>query len=133
MECWNHVSDDEVFAAHRKAFGLHEDMMNNRRAMIEALNEKYRTEDYQRYEAFNDGEWHCVGVIAKAEIRNPDTHVTQTVRSGGLWGVESDAGDYIKDEVGPEQLRELRTELMAMGIGERAIAHAFKSVEYVNK
>ena len=85
-------------------------------------------QDYQRMESYNRGEWHMVGIIAKAEIRNPATDCTQVIRSGGLWGVESDGGEYLND-VAKEQLSELAIELRAFagGIGERAIAHAIKN------
>jgi hypothetical protein len=88
----------------------------------------YCAQYYARMESYNRGEWQMIGVIAKAEIRNPQTDCVQTIRSGGLWGVESDAGDYLK-EIAREQLSELKTELMALnkGIGERAIAYAIKN------
>ena len=84
-------------------------------------------QDYRRCEDYNRGDWYMLGVIAKAEILSPGG-VIQTVRSGGLWGIESDAGDYF-DEVEAEQLAELRTELESLGFGERAIDRAFQDVQ----
>lgn len=87
----------------------------------------YTLQDYNRMEALNAGQWQFVGIIAKAELWNPASHVTQVIRSGGLWGIESDSDKAYLTEVEQEQLAALRTELLAMGIGPRAIAHAFKS------
>jgi hypothetical protein len=56
----------------------------------------------------------------------------QTIRSGGLWGIESDAGDYL-DEAGNAQLEGLRSELEALGFGKRALDYAFKNVETADK
>ena len=87
-------------------------------------------QDFERMEAYNRGDWQMLGIIAKAEIFNPVTNCTQTIRSGGLWGVESDGGEYLK-EVAKEQLSELQAELQALngGIGERAIAYAINNCE----
>lgn len=96
----------------------------------ETGNQESPKQDWQRMESLNNGEWQYIGVIAKAEILNPVTHTTQTIRSGGLWGVESDSGDYLK-EVAREQLAELETELLALanGLGERAIKYAIRKCE----
>lgn len=88
-------------------------------------------EDYRRMESYNNGDWCMLGIIAKAEILTP-SGTRQTIRSSGLWGVESDSGeDYLKD-VGAEQLVELRAELESLGIGSRAISRAFQHVETKN-
>lgn len=84
--------------------------------------------DYARMEAYNRGDWQMLGIIAKAEIISPQG-VIQTVRSGGLWGIESDASAEYMAEVETEQLAELRAELESYGIGSRAIAYAFRNVE----
>lgn len=89
--------------------------------------ERYVQQDFSRMESLNRGDWHYIGIIAKAEVWNPETKVTQVVRSGGLWGVESDSGDYLND-IANDELANLRTELLALGFGERAIDHAFKTV-----
>ena len=89
-------------------------------------------QDFERMEAYNRGDWGCIGIIAKAELWNPTTHVCQTVRSGGIWGVESDGKDYI-GSLEKEELANLKAELLDLGIGERAIERAFKNVETVNK
>jgi len=87
-------------------------------------------QDYKRMEGLNDGDWYFMGIIAKAEIIT-ENGTMQTIRSGGLWGVESDGGSYL-DEVAQEQLSELRNELTSLGFGKRAIDYAFKNIETVD-
>ena len=91
----------------------------------------YGLQDYKRMEGLNNGDWNFIGIIAKAEIIT-ESGTLQTIRSCGLWGIESDAGSYL-DEVGKEELENLRGELTALGFGRRAIDYAFKSVETVDK
>lgn len=86
-------------------------------------------QDYERMEALNRGDWGYIGIIAKAQVWNPQTQVTQVVRSGGLWGIESDSGKEYLASVELEELAGLKDELIALGIGERAITHAFGNVE----
>ncbi len=57
----------------------------------------------------------------------PETN-TQTITSGGLWGIESDAGKYF-EEVEREELAALCDQLHALGFSKRTIAAAFRSVE----
>ena len=67
-----------------------------------------------------------LGCKAKAEVQAGD--VIQTIQSGGLWGIESDCGDY-RTQVENEELDVLASELAYFGFTSRAIASAFKSVE----
>jgi|ERR1041384_595836 hypothetical protein len=85
-------------------------------------------QDWQRMEALNDGHWHFIGIIAKAEIRNPQTSCVQTIHSGGVWGIESDSSPEYFVEAESDQLAQLKAELLALsnGVGERAIAYAIK-------
>lgn len=72
---------------------------------------QYVRQDYERMESLNRGLWSFLGIGARARVQvNGD--VVQTVRSGSLWGVESD-GDY--DDIEREQLAELRDQLHALG------------------
>lgn len=86
--------------------------------------------DYRRMESLNAGDWHFVGVIAKALIVSANG-VCQTLRSGGLWGVESDSEAEYLASVEAEELAALRAELeaLALGFGKRAVAYAFGNVE----
>lgn len=68
----------------------------------ETGNPESPAQDYARFEAFNRGDWHFIGVKARAEVVIGDT--IQTITSGGLWGIESDSdADYVtsvkKDEL----------------------------------
>lgn len=85
-------------------------------------------QDYNRMEAYKAGQWHMIGIIAKCEIVSP-AGIVQTLRSGWLWSVESDSGKEYLASIEAEQLSELRGELESMGLGNRAIAHAFRKVE----
>lgn len=90
---------------------------------------KYVRQDYERMEDLNRGGWCFVGVVAEAKIQLERHGVIQTITSGGLWGIESDSGDYFK-EVEAEQLSELRGQLHAIGFSKRAISAAFRNVEH---
>jgi len=91
----------------------------------------YGKQDFKRMTGLNNQSWYYVGIVAKAEIKTT-TGTIQTIRSGGLWGIESDAGDYL-EQVAQEQLTELRAELTALNFGKRAIDHAFQDVETIEK
>ncbi len=132
---WGHVSDKELWTAFSNAsadFGKYNvagcESAQTRQEKIRCLEIVYCIQDALRLESYEDQNWQMLGIIAKAEIRNPQTDCLQTIRSGGIWGVESDAGDYLK-EVARGQLSQLKAELLALnnGIGERAIEYAIKN------
>lgn len=85
--------------------------------------------DYRRMEDYSNGGWHMTRVYATADVQFLGD-VVQTLRSGGLWGIESDSGDYFKD-VEQDELAVLRSELRAAGFSDKAIAAAFAEVEHV--
>ncbi len=89
----------------------------------------YGLQDFERMESLNNGGWYFLGIIVKAEVVST-SGVIQIIRSGGLWGIESDSGTDYLEEVEKEELAELRTELESFGFGERAIDFAFKSIEH---
>ena len=90
---------------------------------------KYVQQDYERMKSFNAGDWHYIGIRAEAEIQLSENGTFQTITSGGLWGVESDSGDYIK-EIEQEELKDLRRKLEAIGFSKRAVTAAFRTVEH---
>jgi hypothetical protein len=58
----------------------------------------YRTQDQARLDAWRNGEWHFVGICARATLKvpygvNPQCWITSELLSPGLWGIESDSGD----------------------------------------
>lgn len=90
---------------------------------------KYGKQDFARMEGLNRGDWHFMGIIAKANVQLSKDSPIQQIRSGGLWGIESDSGEKYLKEIEQEQLAELKKELEACGFGERAIEYAFKNVK----
>jgi hypothetical protein len=96
-------------------------------------NRKYAKQDYERMTDLERGCWGFIGVRAEAEIAIPngnDSATMQTIRSGGLWGIESDSGDDYFAEVGNDELADLKTQLHALGFSKRAIAAAFRDVQH---
>ena len=67
-----------------------------------------------RKEAFQRGDFSFVGVRAEAEILVDG--IPQTIVSGGLWGLESDAGDAYLKEVAGEEYNDLRRILKTLGV-----------------
>lgn len=87
---------------------------------------KYAKEAYQRMEAYERGEWHCIGVQAVAEIavKAGNSTMTQEITSGSLWGIESDSDAATIKEVEGEQVDELADQLKAFGFTTRQIKAA---------
>lgn len=70
-------------------------------------------------EGLNNGEWYFVGIKAKAVVSwkvgtNGDRRL-ETLTSGGLWGIESDSGEYLK-EVAQEEVADLKSVLETFGV-----------------
>lgn len=86
-------------------------------------------QDYQRMEAYNRGDWHMVGVWAEARVQLTDQGAVQTIRSGGLWCIESDSEDGYLDEVEREELTALERELAGAGFSPMEINAAMKDVK----
>jgi hypothetical protein len=90
---------------------------------LEAMTKNARA-DYERYLAFKNDEWYYVGVRASASIVIND--IAQTLTSSVLYGIESDSDKSYFDEIGAEELAELRGILHTAGFSKRAIAKAMK-------
>lgn len=100
---WKHVTGEylaKVIADHGSVWG----------ACVE-----YARQDAARLAAWEAGEWCETGCFAVAKVRSP-SGVVQTIRSGGLWGIESDAGEEYRREVEQDSLDDLRRELEAFGV-----------------
>ena len=90
-------------------------------------------------ERLNRGDWCYIGIRAEAEVvsggvqgrtsNGSPVHTIQQIRSGGLWGIESDLDRSYFEEVQKDELASLKTELLALGFSKRAIATAYKNVE----
>ena len=101
---------------------------NGRRYFIAAMsgtdtgNPESVMQDYKRMEAYNDGEWHYLGIRAVAIVRLTEDGPKQKITSGGLWGIESDSDESCFAEVEAEQRAELADQLLAMGIDPEAVS-----------
>lgn len=76
-------------------------------------------QDYRRMEAFNRGDWHMVGIYAEATVLVPDgsgNFTIQEVRSGGLYGIESDVGMDYRQETARDEISNLVDQLEAFGL-----------------
>jgi hypothetical protein len=96
---------------------------------------KYCLQAYARMEALENQDWYFMGITAKAEILVPSGpySLLQTITSGGMWSVESDAGEPEFLDIEADQLAELKGQLKALGFSERALAEAFKTVQRVTR
>ncbi len=95
----------------------------------ETGNPNSQEEDYQRMESYNRGAWCFLGIIAKAEVQTGRDSPIQTIRSGGLLGVESDGGNAYLNQVEDGEKSELFGELKRMGFSESHIHRAFENIE----
>jgi len=75
---------------------------------------KYIEQDYRRLLAYGET-WHSVGCYAEARVSYPTqpagTWRTETLRSGGLWGIESDSEKTYRAEVARDELADLKDHL----------------------
>lgn len=94
----------------------------------EEENRQYAMQDYERVDAYNRDQWWFLGINAEAQVQL-NGNLVQTITSGGLWGIESDSDDSYLQQVGDEQLAELKDQLHAIGFTKRAIAAAFRNVQ----
>ena len=86
--------------------------------------EKYAAEDLARMLRYLTGDLASLGVRAVATFTIPvfgDSTMQQTVNSPGLWGIESDSEPSEFDRVACEEVAELRTLLLNMGIDLLAV------------
>ena len=94
--------------------------------------EKYARQDFARMEAYCRDEWHMVGVYIEADVTMPGDG-PRTFKSGGLWGIESDRGeDYIR-EVAGDELADLRSSLVPLGVEDFALLDDVKTIEIVER
>jgi hypothetical protein len=71
-------------------------------------------ENADRRAEFERGDFAFVGVRAEAEVVVEG--VSQTLTSGGLWGIESDSGEEYVREVAAEEYGDLRKILTSIGV-----------------
>ena len=83
--------------------------------------QRYKDQDAARLKAYRAGDWHFIGIRAKALIR-VDRYSGKTLNytvfhemtSPGLWGIESDSGADYLEEVYKEECAMLRADIVAM-------------------
>lgn len=83
----------------------------------------FEAESAERRRAYEAGDWEMVGVYVTAHLLS-DYGVTHTLRSMGLWGIESDSGDEYLHDVAVEEMLAIVTDLRALGITDDQIAAA---------
>jgi hypothetical protein len=74
---------------------------------------KYGKQDFKRMEEYTRGEWCFIGINAYAEVSysiGNGNRRLETFTSSGLWGIESDSGEYL-EEVAEEELTDLKSHL----------------------
>ncbi len=92
----------------------------------EVLARKQNFLDYHRMEDYDNG-WCMMGITAVAKIKVEG--VIQKITSGGLYGIESDSSDEYKEEVKQEQLKDLKSILLELGVEEKEISRAISEIE----
>lgn len=75
--------------------------------------QKWIDQDKARLESYGQS-WEMLGVMAEARVTVNGSF--QTITSGGLWGVESDSQDSYFQEVGREQLADLKGQLKQLNV-----------------
>lgn len=69
-----------------------------------------------RMAEWESDDWHFVGVVARAHLFIPaggNSFACYTLDSPGIWGIESDAGDYLREQF-EQQKEELRDHLATL-------------------
>lgn len=81
---------------------------------------KYRQQDLARLVAYRRGDWHMIGIRAKAQIlvQRNGFGTWYEMESAGLWGIESDSGEEYLTEVFAEECATLRADIEAMKTAE---------------
>ena len=78
------------------------------------LYRKYGKQAYRRMESYLQGDWRTIGIRASVDIPIADT--TQTLRSNGVWGIESDRSRSYLQEVAREELSTLQKILATLNL-----------------
>lgn len=83
-------------------------------------NAKYMQQDSERLERYNAGYWCMYGIRAECEYYLPNddgsSAIVQTLTSGGLWGIESDSEKSYFEEIGRDELAQLKKHCDQLGI-----------------
>jgi hypothetical protein len=94
--------------------------------------EKYARQDFERMEAYFRNEWWTVGVYVEADVTMPGDG-PRTLKSGGIWGNESDSGEgYIRETAGDE-IVDLRTALVTLGVEDFSKLEDVETIQIVER
>jgi len=105
-ENWAHVPEDDL-----------KDIIAKHRTLKKA-DWTYAIKDMHRQESYGS-RWITIGIYAKADIVTRNVH--QTIRSGGLWGIESDSSQCDIKSIEKMELNELRKILEELGFAQEEI------------
>lgn len=94
---------------------------------------KWIDEDHKRLDDYGRT-WVMTGIVAKAKVLIPQdtvppTFQIQTIRSGGLWGIESDSDKSYIEDVKSEQLSDLVHNLNALGMKDSGLSNMVKKAK----
>lgn len=80
------------------------------------MGEGFESEAQKRKDGYQRGDWHMVGVRAVADVTivRKDRTATYTLRSPGVWGVESDSSEEYLQELFNEECTALRADIDAL-------------------
>ena len=76
-----------------------------------------------RRQQWLDGQFHFIGIYSKAIVQLGNS-LLQTIKSGGLWGIESDSDQSYLKEIEREEISQLTQELTAIGFSQSTIKSA---------
>lgn len=99
---WDHVSEEDMWQIIKQYGSIWNACM------------AYAKHDKERLDAYNKGTWEMIGIRAVATIHipvNDDTVKIQTIESGGLFSIESDSDDSYVQDIGREQIAEVKNHL----------------------
>lgn len=73
----------------------------------------------EQLEAYNRGDWHLIGLYVQVDVHVPlgdKTATIITLKSPGLWGIESDADTLYLDDIHNEECSNLTDICKALGV-----------------
>lgn len=97
---------------------------------------KYGLQDYERMEMLNKGDFYFIGIVANCKVKYPigqSSFRLENFSSSGIWGIESDSGENDLDEMGKNELENLKFHLEKMNINISNFDELAKEVEIKEK
>lgn len=86
---------------------------------------------------YENGDFHFVGIRAEAQVEvslnGGKDWICDTIKSPGLWGIESDSDEKYLQDIGKEELNTLREMLYQYGFKRlpKSLFKNLKPVEYI--